>query len=102
MQQPTTQQEVLPPQPPEERFWQRYSPHHELPLSGAGSFALHLVVLGVLLLFLVGIIPNWLGTAKHALPVEAVLGMPVGPVAAPAGTLTTTDPADVIPVTDTV
>ena len=29
------------PAPPEERFWKRYSPHHEFPLSAVGSFALH-------------------------------------------------------------
>src|SRR5438067_9637644 len=36
--------------PPEERFWQRYSPHHEAPLSGVGSFVLHGLVLGILIL----------------------------------------------------
>ncbi|HYT89761.1 MAG TPA: hypothetical protein VEL76_13720 [Gemmataceae bacterium] len=34
--------------PPEERFWQRYSPHHEAPLSGAGSLTLHALLLGAL------------------------------------------------------
>src|SRR5262245_10723392 len=37
--------------PPEERFWRRYSPHHEFPLSSAVSIALHilaLVLLGLL------------------------------------------------------
>jgi hypothetical protein len=38
--------------PPEERFWQRYSPHHELPLSSAVSIALH--VLALVILSLVG------------------------------------------------
>ncbi len=36
--------------PPEETLWKRYSPHHEFPLSGATSGALHLLVLGLLLL----------------------------------------------------
>jgi len=36
--------------PPEEQFWQRYSPHHELPLSGVGSFVLHGLVIGILIL----------------------------------------------------
>src|SRR5439155_5564489 len=36
--------------PPEERFWQRYSPHHEAPLSGVGSFVVHGLVIGVLIL----------------------------------------------------
>jgi hypothetical protein len=35
--------------PPEEQFWQRYSPHHEAPLSGIGSFALHFLIAGFLL-----------------------------------------------------
>jgi len=36
--------------PPDERFWKRYSPHGEMPLSMAGSFAFHLLVLGGLVL----------------------------------------------------
>jgi hypothetical protein len=35
---------------PEEKFWQRYSPHQELPLSALSSFLLHILVLGLLLL----------------------------------------------------
>jgi hypothetical protein len=34
--------------PPEERLWKRYSPHHEGPLSAAGSLALHALVIGAL------------------------------------------------------
>jgi hypothetical protein len=34
--------------PPEERFWQRYSPHHEFPLSSAGSVVLHVLSIGAL------------------------------------------------------
>jgi hypothetical protein len=57
--------------PPDERFWQRYSPHAELPLSGAGSFALHALVLGVMVLLGVyGAL--WFGHANRSLPVEAV------------------------------
>src|SRR5437588_6756061 len=33
--------------PPDERFWRRYSPHHELPLSSVSSVALHLLVVGL-------------------------------------------------------
>jgi hypothetical protein len=33
---------------PAERFWLRYSPHHEAPLSGAGSFVIHGLVIGVI------------------------------------------------------
>jgi hypothetical protein len=35
--------------PPEERFWQRYSPRSELPISSLASISLHLVVLVLLL-----------------------------------------------------
>jgi hypothetical protein len=57
--------------PPDERFWQRYSPHGELPLSGAGSLALHLLIFGLMLL------SAWLAYAvfshtTRSLPVEAV------------------------------
>jgi hypothetical protein len=57
--------------PPDERFWQRYSPHGELPLSGAGSLALHLLIFGLMLL------SAWLAYAvfshtSRSLPVEAV------------------------------
>jgi hypothetical protein len=36
--------------PPEEQFWQRYSPHHEFPLSSATSIVLHALVIGLLIL----------------------------------------------------
>jgi hypothetical protein len=36
--------------PPEERFWKRYSPHHECSLSSAVSVILHVAFVGVLLL----------------------------------------------------
>jgi hypothetical protein len=55
---------------PEERFWKRYSPHGELPLSGAGSFALH--ALGVGLLVLLGFLSVWFTRPSRTLPVEAV------------------------------
>jgi hypothetical protein len=38
--------------PPDEKFWQRYSPHYEFPLSGVSSFALHLLVVGLAALLL--------------------------------------------------
>jgi hypothetical protein len=34
--------------PPEERFWKRYSPHHEFPLSSVGSVVLHILSIGAL------------------------------------------------------
>jgi hypothetical protein len=53
--------------PPEEKFWQRYSPHQEMPVSAASSFALHLLVIGglVMLAWL-----GWLGFRKPAGKVE--------------------------------
>jgi hypothetical protein len=36
--------------PPPEEFWQRYSPHHEFPLSSITSATLHLLVIALLLL----------------------------------------------------
>jgi hypothetical protein len=56
--------------PPDERFWQRYSPHAELPLSSAGSFVVHILFFGLLIL------ASFLGTlffnSNRSLPVEAV------------------------------
>jgi hypothetical protein len=48
--------------PPEQRFWQRYSPHHEASFSGIGSFTLHFVVTVVLLL---GGYLGWLGLSPR-------------------------------------
>ena len=36
--------------PPEERFWKRYSPHHEFSISSSASTALHVVGIAVLIL----------------------------------------------------
>jgi hypothetical protein len=61
----------LPRTPPEERFWKRYSPHGELPLSGVGSLALHALVVGTLVLWswlLWNKFNNW----KPSLPVDTV------------------------------
>jgi len=38
--------------PPDERFWQRYSPHHEAILSAVGSLTLHGLVIGIPILFI--------------------------------------------------
>jgi hypothetical protein len=63
--------------PPDERFWQRYSPHAEFPLSSAGSLVVHVLVLGLLGLM------AWLGAmlfdqSNRKLPVEAVRLIPGG------------------------
>jgi hypothetical protein len=63
--------------PPEEKFWRRYSPHGEAPLSLAGSFALHALGVGGLLLF--GIyLASLLFTPTRSLPVDAVRLQPGG------------------------
>src|SRR5262245_25138569 len=56
--------------PPEEKFWQRYSQHHELPLSTLGSVTLHALV-GV---FLVVVVAHYLARShdKEPLPIEAI------------------------------
>ncbi len=38
--------------PPEEKFWVRYSPHSEAPLSGVTSTVLHILAIGLLLLIM--------------------------------------------------
>jgi hypothetical protein len=57
--------------PPDESLWVRYSAHGELPLSGASSLAIHLLIFGLMLL------SAWLayavfGRGSRSLPVEAV------------------------------
>lgn len=37
------------PKQPAQQFWQRYSPHHEFPLSGISSIALHLGIGGLVI-----------------------------------------------------
>lgn len=59
--------------PPDEQFWQRYSPHHEFPLSTVASVALHIVIMT--LLFLGGWAMLYLGLLDSAapVPVDAVV-----------------------------
>jgi hypothetical protein len=63
--------------PPEEKFWVRYSPHQEMPLSAITSFALHVLTIGglILLAWL-----GWLGFSKStgSVPVEVVRFQPGG------------------------
>jgi hypothetical protein len=58
------------PKQPSEQFWQRYSPHHELPISGISSIALH-VFIGSLVV--VGAV--WLGQAKAKDKMPVPFGM---------------------------
>lgn len=46
----TTTQKRVPLVPPDEKFWQRYSPHHEFPLASMTSFFVHGIIYGVLVL----------------------------------------------------
>jgi hypothetical protein len=40
------------PTPPDERFWHKYSPHFEFPLSTVGSVAVHIVIFGLFVLYI--------------------------------------------------
>ena len=70
---PTTTPTTPSRQPPEEQFWQHYSPHHEFPLSSITSVALH--ILGVALLLVVGWVLIKLGLGDENKPpdVRAVI-----------------------------
>jgi hypothetical protein len=57
--------------PPQEKFWRRYSPHGEAPLSVASSLALHLAVGGFLLLAGFFLLANF-GSPRTTLPVESI------------------------------
>jgi hypothetical protein len=61
------------PKPPDERFWKRYSRHHELPLSVASSFFLHIAGYGLLGLILTGTLLSFLGfNQEEPLSVEPI------------------------------
>ena len=63
--------------PPGEQFWKRYSPHYEAPLAGAGSFVVHAVALGLLVLFAVYLVSFF--KPARSLPIDPVrLGLPGG------------------------
>src|SRR5689334_6756816 len=57
-----------PAQPPDERFWVKYSPHHELPISGMASLAWHtLAVVSIVLVAWV------IASTRHDdMPIETV------------------------------
>jgi hypothetical protein len=46
----TASENKTPASPPDEKFWVRYSPHHECILSGLSSITLHALVVGLLFL----------------------------------------------------
>lgn len=59
---------VEPLLPPDENFWQRYSPHHEFPISSGTSVALHVLIMG--LLIFAALLASWMGVASNPKPVE--------------------------------
>jgi len=66
--QPRTPVKSAANQPPDERFWVKYSPNHELPLSSVASLAWH--VLGIGLLLFVGYVINW--NFKKDMPLDVI------------------------------
>src|SRR5215468_6624475 len=57
--------------PPEEKYWKRYSPHGEAPLSFAGSFAVH-IIFGGLFLFVSVWAASLFGGEDRNVPIEPV------------------------------
>jgi hypothetical protein len=55
---------------PDERFWIKYSQHHELPLSVTSSVFLHALAFGLIGLILAGILSGLFGGNKHQAPVK--------------------------------
>src|SRR5580700_11123624 len=56
---------------PDERFWIKYSPHHELPLSAASSVFVHALAFGVIGLILAGFLSGLFG-GRHPAEVKAI------------------------------
>src|SRR5205085_2517874 len=70
--------------PPEERFWVRYSPHHEFPWSTVSSVALHLIGAGLVALVVLDLL-GW-GRDSKPLPLQPVMLGDDKPEGAGAGT----------------
>src|SRR5947209_479398 len=92
------------PVPPEEQFWQRYSPHYEFPLSTVTSIALHGLILA--LLAVVGwMVAKWAMAKQAPLPEMAVAvvggggGNPKGEGEGPGGE-PSAPPAEAVENTD--
>lgn len=69
--------------PPADTVWTKYSAHNEAPLSAVGSLALHGIVLG-LLLFYVLVLMAWFRGQPKELPIETIR-MPAGGGGNPKG-----------------
>jgi hypothetical protein len=57
--------------PPDEQFWEKYSPHYEFPLSGVGSVLLNIGTLAVFLIAL-WFLARSSATDKTALPISSL------------------------------
>src|SRR5258707_1002633 len=57
--------------PPDEKFWKRYSPHHEAPLSGVSSLTLHILIPCVVALGLF-LFKDRLDKAAKPIPLDVV------------------------------
>jgi hypothetical protein len=93
------------PVPPEEQFWQRYSPHYEFPLSSVTSAAIH--ILALIMLFLLGkYLFDKLNEQKKPLAEAGVVvvggggGNPLGQGDGPGGELKEPPPAPAEDVPD--
>src|SRR6516164_5882712 len=69
--------------PEDERFWRRYSPHHEFPLSSAASIAVH--ILSIALLILGGILAAKWGFGDSDKPIPLSIMDEPGGGGDPAG-----------------
>src|SRR5258708_2183368 len=62
--------DALPQEPPEEQFWEKYSPHYELPIGTFASGAIHLVIVLVFIaLFKLAMAPD----EKTRVPVRGMI-----------------------------
>ncbi len=74
------------PAPPEDAFWERYSPHHEFPLSSVSSIATHILVFGLMVLVGWAIAKFGLREEQKPVPIDAVAFEPGGGGGHPQGT----------------
>ena len=59
------------PMPPDEKFWKRYSPHHEAPLSGVTSLVLHIMIPCLIAIYFF-IFSKYLQEANKPIPLGVV------------------------------
>jgi hypothetical protein len=68
---PATKTKPGPLAPPEEQFWEKYSPHYEFPLSTVGSVAMHIAAV-VLFLVALWLLSRMSITDKTPVPMRSV------------------------------